>query len=56
MFGPTRIAFPKLDGVTLLTALDKKTSGKTSKIKSLADLDSVSGIIKVLKTKKIIKD
>ena len=45
-----------LGHLSILTALDKKTSGKTSKIKSLADLESVSGIIKVLKTKKIIKD
>tara|TARA_B110000483_G_C17929981_1_gene440372 strand:- start:178 stop:417 length:240 start_codon:yes stop_codon:yes gene_type:complete len=45
-----------LGQLSILTALDKKTKGKTSKFKSLTDATSLSAIIKISKTKKIIKD
>lgn len=41
--------------LNILTILDKKLKGKTSKIRSLAEADSVIKILKVLKLEKLIK-
>jgi acyl carrier protein len=41
--------------LSILTALDKETKGRTSKIKSLADADSVLKILDILKKEKILK-
>lgn len=41
--------------LSILTALDKETKGKTSKIKSLANADSVLKILDILKKEKILK-
>ena len=43
-----------LGHLQLLAALDNKTKGKTSKINSLSNADSIDKIIKVLKKNKII--
>ena len=41
--------------LNILTILDKKLKGKTSKIRNLAEADSVVKILKVLKLEKLIK-
>ena len=41
--------------LSLLTALDKKLKGKTSKIGALSAADSVIKILKVLKSNKLLK-
>ena len=41
--------------LSILTALDKKTRGKTSKINSLASANSVKKIINILIKEKILK-
>ena len=41
--------------LSILTALDKVTKGKTSKISSLANADSVNKIINILIKEKILK-
>ena len=44
-----------LGHLSIITALDKATKGKTSKIKALADADSVKKIIDILAKNKILK-
>ena len=44
-----------LCSLSILTALDKATKGKTSKIKSLAEANSVSKILDILKKENILK-
>jgi acyl carrier protein len=44
-----------LGSLSILTALDKATKGKTSKIKSLAEANSVSKILNILKKENILK-
>ena len=44
-----------LGHLSIITALDKASKGKTSKIKALADADSVKKIYEILKKNKIIK-
>ncbi len=44
-----------LGHLSIITALDKSTKGKTSKIKALADADSVKKIIDILAKNKILK-
>ena len=44
-----------LGHLSIITALDKATKGKTSKIKTLADADSVKKIIDILAKNKILK-
>lgn len=41
--------------LSILTALDKETKGKTSKLNSLANADSVSKMLLILKKEKILK-
>lgn len=44
-----------LGQLSILTSLDKKLKGKTSKIASLANADSVQKLLKILKSKKLLK-
>ena len=44
-----------LGQLSILTTLDKKLKGKTSKLGELADADSVKKIIKILKSNKLLK-
>jgi acyl carrier protein len=41
--------------LSILTALDKETKGKTSKLNSLANADTVSKMLVILKKEKILK-
>ena len=41
--------------LSILTALDKETKGKTSKLNSLANADTVSKMLAILKKEKILK-
>lgn len=41
--------------LNILSALDKLTKGKSSKIEQLVELDSVKSIIQILLKKKLIK-
>ena len=43
-----------LGQLSILTSLDKKLKGKTSKIASLANAESVRKLIKILKSKKLL--
>tara|TARA_B110000503_G_scaffold143158_1_gene242923 strand:+ start:828 stop:1067 length:240 start_codon:yes stop_codon:yes gene_type:complete len=45
-----------LGSLSILTALDKKTKGKTSKISTLANANSVKKIIDILIKEKILKE
>ena len=45
-----------LGSLSILTNLDKASKGKTSKINSLANANSVKKIFDILKKEKIIKD
>ena len=45
-----------LGHLSIITALDKATKGKTSKIKSLAEASSAKKIFDILKKNKIIKN
>tara|TARA_Y100000590_G_scaffold83476_2_gene93056 strand:- start:9983 stop:10222 length:240 start_codon:yes stop_codon:yes gene_type:complete len=45
-----------LGHLSIITALDKATKGKTSKIKSLAEANSAKKIFDILKKNKIIKN
>ena len=44
-----------LGQLSILTALDKKLKGKTSKLGTLAVADSVDKILKILKSNKLLK-
>ena len=44
-----------LGQLSILTALDKKLKGKTSKLGTLAVADSVGKILKILKSNKLLK-
>lgn len=44
-----------LGHLSIITALDKATKGKSSKIKALADANSVKKILDALKKNKILK-
>ena len=44
-----------LGQLSILTALDKKLTGKTSKLGTLAVADSVDKILKILKSNKLLK-
>ena len=44
-----------LGHLSIITALDKVSKGKTSKIKALADADSVKKIFEILKKNKVLK-
>lgn len=44
-----------LGQLSIITALDKATKGKSSKIKALADANSVKKILDILKKNKILK-
>ena len=44
-----------LGQLSILTSLDKTLKGKTSKIASLANADSVQKLLKILKSKKLLK-
>ena len=48
-------AWDSLGHLSIITALDKATNGKTAKIKDLAEADSVKKIIDFLIKKKILK-
>ena len=48
-------AWDSLGQLSIITALDKATKGKSSKIKALADANSVKKILDILKKNKILK-
>lgn len=57
-FSSNSVNTPEWDSLghlSILTALDKKLKGKTSKLAALAEADSVSKIIKILISNKLIK-
>jgi hypothetical protein len=45
-----------LGGLSILSSLDAFTKGKTSKINSLSNANSVKSILGILKKEKILKD
>lgn len=48
-------SWDSLGHLSIITALDKATKGKSSKIKVLADANSVKKILEILKKNKILK-